>query len=47
MNLQKIRLHTAVTSENVATMVCAMAGKTFAKTTGSQLPVDGGSERVI
>ncbi len=40
-------LRTAVTSKDVATMVCAMAGKTFAKTTGSQVPVDGGNERVI
>lgn len=40
-------LHTAVTSKNVAEMVCAMAGQTFAKTTGSQVPVDGGNERVI
>jgi rhamnose utilization protein RhaD (predicted bifunctional aldolase and dehydrogenase)/NAD(P)-dependent dehydrogenase (short-subunit alcohol dehydrogenase family) len=40
-------LHTAVTSKNVAEMVCAMAGETFAKTTGSQVPVDGGNERVI
>jgi rhamnose utilization protein RhaD (predicted bifunctional aldolase and dehydrogenase)/NAD(P)-dependent dehydrogenase (short-subunit alcohol dehydrogenase family) len=40
-------LHTAVTSKNVADMVCAMAGETFAKTTGSQVPVDGGNERVI
>ncbi len=40
-------LHTAVTSKNVAEMMCAMAGVTFAKTTGSQVPVDGGNERVI
>ena len=40
-------LHTAVTSKNVAEMVCAMAGETFAKTTGVQVPVDGGNERVI
>ena len=40
-------LHTNVTSKNVADMVCAMAGKTFAKTTGSQVPVDGGNDRVI
>lgn len=40
-------LRTAVTSKDVATMVCAMAGKAFAKTTGSQVPVDGGNERVI
>ncbi len=40
-------LHTVVTSKNVAEMVSAMAGRTFAKTTGSQVPVDGGNERVI
>ncbi len=40
-------LHTQVTSRDVAEMMCAMAGKTFAKTTGSQVPVDGGNERVI
>jgi rhamnose utilization protein RhaD (predicted bifunctional aldolase and dehydrogenase)/NAD(P)-dependent dehydrogenase (short-subunit alcohol dehydrogenase family) len=40
-------LHTQVTSKNVADMVCAMAGQVFAKTTGSQVPVDGGNERVI
>jgi len=40
-------LKTEVKSKNVAAMVCAMAGKTFAKTTGSQVPVDGGNERVI
>jgi NAD(P)-dependent dehydrogenase (short-subunit alcohol dehydrogenase family) len=40
-------LHTSVTSENVANMVCAMAGEAFAKTTGSQVPVDGGNDRVI
>ncbi|UCB55089.1 MAG: bifunctional aldolase/short-chain dehydrogenase [Thiotrichales bacterium] len=40
-------LHTAVTSANVADMVCAMAGNSFAKTTGAQVPVDGGNERVI
>ena len=40
-------MHTAVTSKDVAEMACAMAGATFAKTTGSQVPVDGGNERVI
>jgi NAD(P)-dependent dehydrogenase (short-subunit alcohol dehydrogenase family) len=40
-------LHTEVTSIDVAAMVCAMAGRTFAKTTGAQVPVDGGNERVI
>ncbi|MGL6282042.1 MAG: SDR family oxidoreductase, partial [Microcoleaceae cyanobacterium] len=36
-----------VTSQEVAHMVAAMAGKLFAKTTGCQLPIDGGNERVI
>jgi len=40
-------LRTSVRSTNVADMVCAMAGNTFAKTTGAQVPVDGGNERVI
>lgn len=40
-------LKTEVTSQEVATMVAAMAGKTFAKTTGAQVPIDGGSDRVI
>jgi len=40
-------LHTEVTSKNVAEMACAMVGEAFAKTTGSQVPVDGGNERVI
>ena len=31
----------------VAQMVCAMAGPVFAKTTGAQIPIDGGNERVI
>ena len=40
-------LKTEVTSQNVAQMVCAMAGQSFAKTTGAQVAVDGGNERVI
>ena len=40
-------LRTEVTSKDVAAMVCAMAGRTFAKTTGAQVPIDGGNERVI
>ena len=36
-----------VTSKEVATLVCAMAGKVFAKTTGAQIPIDGGNDRVI
>ncbi len=40
-------LKTEVTSPEVARMVAAMAGQTFAKTTGAQVPIDGGSDRVI
>jgi NAD(P)-dependent dehydrogenase (short-subunit alcohol dehydrogenase family) len=36
-----------VTSRDVAELACAMAGPLFAKTTGAQLPVDGGNDRVI
>lgn len=40
-------LHAEVTSADVGRLVAAMAGDTFAKTTGAQVPVDGGNERVI
>ncbi len=40
-------LKTEVSARDVAVMVCAMLGPTFAKTTGAQVPVDGGNERVI
>ena len=36
-----------VKTKEVASMVCAMSGAVFAKTTGAQIPIDGGSERVI
>ena len=36
-----------VTSNDVAAMVCAMAGATFRCTTGAQVPVDGGTERIV
>ncbi len=36
-----------VSSRDVANLASAMAGSLFAKTTGAQLPVDGGNERVI
>ena len=36
-----------VTSKEVARMVCTMAGSAFAKTTGAQIPIDGGNDRVI
>ncbi len=40
-------LGTTITSRDVADLVCAMAGPCFAKTTGAQIPIDGGNERVI
>ena len=40
-------LHQEVTSNDVAAMVCAMAGATFRCTTGAQVPVDGGTERIV
>jgi len=40
-------LQVEVTSQDVAELVCLMAGSAFAKTTGAQLPIDGGNERVI
>lgn len=36
-----------VSSAEVAAMACAMAGALFAKTTGAQVPIDGGNDRVI
>ncbi|MFK8183353.1 MAG: bifunctional aldolase/short-chain dehydrogenase [Phormidesmis sp.] len=36
-----------VYSEEVAQMVCTMASKIFGKTTGAQVSIDGGSDRVI
>jgi len=42
-NLLKVE----VTSHDVAEMVCEMAGPLFGRTTGAQLPIDGGNERVI
>ncbi|MGD9333502.1 MAG: bifunctional aldolase/short-chain dehydrogenase [Desulfobacterales bacterium] len=40
-------LKTEVSSKDVATLVCAMVGPAFAKTTGAQIPIDGGNIRVI
>jgi len=36
-----------VTSRDVAELAAAMCGPLFAKTTGAQVPVDGGNDRVI
>jgi rhamnose utilization protein RhaD (predicted bifunctional aldolase and dehydrogenase)/NAD(P)-dependent dehydrogenase (short-subunit alcohol dehydrogenase family) len=40
-------LKTDITSEDVARLVVALAGPAFAKTTGAQIAVDGGNDRVI
>jgi enoyl-[acyl-carrier-protein] reductase (NADH) len=36
-----------VTSGEVAALAVAMAGRLFAATTGAQIPVDGGNDRVV
>lgn len=36
-----------VTSLDVAALAMAVAGRTFAATTGAQIPVDGGNDRVV
>ncbi len=36
-----------VTSSDVAGLAVAVAGRTFAATTGAQIPVDGGNDRVV
>ncbi|MDD2652867.1 MAG: bifunctional aldolase/short-chain dehydrogenase [Sulfurimonas sp.] len=40
-------LKTEINSSDVAELVCAMAGVAFAKTTGAQVAIDGGSDRII
>jgi rhamnose utilization protein RhaD (predicted bifunctional aldolase and dehydrogenase)/NAD(P)-dependent dehydrogenase (short-subunit alcohol dehydrogenase family) len=40
-------LRTEVTSRDVAELAAEMCGPLFAKTTGAQVPVDGGNDRVI
>ena len=40
-------LKTEVTSKDVAELTAEMCGTLFAKTTGAQVPVDGGNDRVI
>ncbi|HEY8062219.1 MAG TPA: bifunctional aldolase/short-chain dehydrogenase [Gemmatimonadales bacterium] len=42
-NLLKVEIST----RDVANAVLALAGPAFAKTTGAQIPIDGGSDRVI
>jgi enoyl-[acyl-carrier-protein] reductase (NADH) len=40
-------LGTEVKSRDVAELAAEMCGPLFAKTTGAQVPVDGGNDRVI
>jgi rhamnose utilization protein RhaD (predicted bifunctional aldolase and dehydrogenase)/NAD(P)-dependent dehydrogenase (short-subunit alcohol dehydrogenase family) len=36
-----------IVSRDVADLACALAGPVFSKTTGAQVPIDGGNDRVI
>ena len=40
-------LKTDVSSEDVANIVCFLAGSDSSKTTGTQIPIDGGNDRII
>ncbi|HEX2875407.1 MAG TPA: bifunctional aldolase/short-chain dehydrogenase [Polyangiaceae bacterium] len=40
-------LQVEVKSKDVAELIAAMAGPLFAKTTGAQVPIDGGSDRIV
>ncbi|HRX55434.1 MAG TPA: bifunctional aldolase/short-chain dehydrogenase, partial [Verrucomicrobiales bacterium] len=40
-------MKTEIRSRDVGRMVSAMASSLFGKTTGAQIPVDGGNDRVI
>jgi len=40
-------LRTQISSQDVAELAAALCGPLFAKTTGAQLPIDGGNERII
>ena len=40
-------LKTEITSHDVAKLAAELCGPLFAKTTGAQIPIDGGNERVI
>jgi NAD(P)-dependent dehydrogenase (short-subunit alcohol dehydrogenase family) len=40
-------LHTTITSHDVAKLVVALCSDVFARTTGAQIPIDGGNDRVI
>jgi rhamnose utilization protein RhaD (predicted bifunctional aldolase and dehydrogenase)/NAD(P)-dependent dehydrogenase (short-subunit alcohol dehydrogenase family) len=36
-----------ITTQDVARLILSLAGPAFAKTTGAQIPIDGGSDRVV
>ena len=40
-------LHVEVSSKDVAELTAEMCGELFSKTTGAQIPIDGGNDRVI
>jgi NAD(P)-dependent dehydrogenase (short-subunit alcohol dehydrogenase family) len=40
-------LRVEITSRDVAELIVEMCGPLFAKTTGAQVPIDGGNDRVI
>ncbi len=40
-------LQTTITSNDVSELAIELCGPLFSKTTGAQIPVDGGNERVI
>ncbi len=40
-------LHVEITSRDIGELAAELCGPLFAKTTGAQIPVDGGNERVI
>ena len=40
-------LKTEVTAAEVATLAVELCTDTFAKTTGAQIPIDGGNDRVV
>ncbi len=40
-------LHAEIHAADVAELAAELCGPLFAKTTGAQIPVDGGNDRVI
>jgi hypothetical protein len=44
---RKNRLGVEVSSANVAMLVAALAGPALLRTTGAQIPIDGGNDRVV